>query len=414
MAIFDFGSSSKLPDELFIKKLKQKLFRYIYKSIKMSDDVYTIQLPGSNLQFTRYLFIKEEVRIALLLAILNKNDDAIFWAYELYYSGFKYELFHLIWKIYYDFFATLNPSFEQFLQKKQKELLNTGGEDRILSAIIQTLLFRPFNTDIWLARTLASRFILETNYAHAPENLTHTDRTATNMTQWVANRDFRSIIQWIYNEKYNAEEIYDICLDIFKVKTKSRLNKLFKSVISNNKIGIDVKTVLLVKIMSLFQTKKEKCIYVNVEPEDIVLYETITGDNVLANVYSCCGGIDQFNCLSLFKLTRDKYIDTAYRQNWLYHASFAPIWSQRIRQYGGYVDYTKQKVVFTDDDLMEEFYELYGLEPDEQKKEVQDKSIRKIVSKYDWKWFSEKYKGNGLIDVYDEELEDFDQDKLTY
>lgn len=376
----------------------------------MTDDVYTISLPGSNLQFTRYLFIKEEVRIALLLSILNKSDDAIFWAYELYYSGFKYELMNLIWKIYYDFFATLNPSFEQYLLKKQKEWLD---DNRILSIIIQTLLFRPFNTDIWLSRILTQRFIIDIEYAHDTEKLTQTECFRVNMTKWVADRDYRSIIQWVYNESYNAAEMYDICLDIFNVKSKSRLSKLFQHVMKD----VNIKTILLAKIMALFTNKKEKCIYVNVELEEIIYYETITGGNVLANVYSCCDGIDKFNCLSLFKLTRDKYkncLTTVYRQNWLYHASFAPIWSQRIRKYGGYVDYTKQKVIFTNDDLMEEFYELYGLEPDEQKKEVQDKSIGKIVAKYNWKWFIEKYRCGRLLEIYDEELEDFDQDKLTY
>lgn len=386
----------------------------------MCDDVYTIQLPGSDLQFTRYLFIKEEVRIALLLAILNKNDDAIFWAYELYYSGYKHELFHLIWKIYYDFFATLNPSFEQYLLKKQKELLNDGineDKDRILSAIIYTLLFRPFNTDIWAARTMSQRFILDMDYAQTTEILTHTENIRINMTKWIANKDYRSIIQWIYNEKYEVEEMYSICLDIFSVKSKARLTKIFKIIVNNNIKSVDIKTILLAKIMALFTSKKEKCIYANVEPEDIIHYETITGDNnILKNVYSRCGGIDQFNCLSLFKLTRAKYpqMDAVYRENWLYHASFAPIWSQRIRQFCGYVDYTKHKVVFTDDDLMEEFYQLYDLEPDEQPKEVRDKSIGKIVAKYDWKWFVEKYKGYHLVDMYEEELEDFDQYKLTY
>ena len=41
------------------------------------DDILTIQLPGSNLVFTQYLYIKEEVRLALLVSILNKSDDAI-------------------------------------------------------------------------------------------------------------------------------------------------------------------------------------------------------------------------------------------------------------------------------------------------------------------------------------------------
>ena len=31
------------------------------------DDVYTIPLPGSNLVFTRYLYIKDEVKIAFLI-----------------------------------------------------------------------------------------------------------------------------------------------------------------------------------------------------------------------------------------------------------------------------------------------------------------------------------------------------------
>jgi hypothetical protein len=253
------------------------------------------------------------------------------------------------------------------------------------------------------------------DYAHLTEKITHTENIRTNMTKWIANKDYRSIIQWVYNEKYEVEEMYSICLDIFNVKSKARLTKLFKTVLDNS---IDIKTILLAKIMALFTNKKEKCIYVNVEPEDIIHYETIICDNnVLKNVYSCCGGIDQFNCLSLFKLTRTKYpqIDAVYRENWLYHASFAPVWSQRIRQFRGYVDYTKHKVVFTDDDLMEEFYQLYGLEPDEQPKEVRDKSIGKIVAKYCWKWFIEKYKGcNHLLDIYEEEIEDFDQDKLTY
>ena len=74
----------------------------------------------SDIIYTRYLYIKDEVRVALLVSILNKSDDAIFWGYELYYSGFQIELFELIVKIYYDFFATLNPSFEQYLLQKKK------------------------------------------------------------------------------------------------------------------------------------------------------------------------------------------------------------------------------------------------------------------------------------------------------
>ena len=123
------------------------------------DDVFTIDLPGSDLVFTRYLYVKDEVRVALLVSILNKRDDAIFCAYELYYSGFKNELLGLVWKIYYDFFATLNATFEQYLMKKHREILESeSDQDKLVSSIIQDLLFRPFNADVFLIRNISENF----------------------------------------------------------------------------------------------------------------------------------------------------------------------------------------------------------------------------------------------------------------
>ena len=117
----------------------------------------------SELVFTQYLYIKEEVRIALLVSILNKSDDAIFWAYELYYSGFKDELLKLIWKIYYDFFATLNPAYESYFIKKHNQLImdTDGSQKHIVSLIIQDLLFRPFNSDVFMLRNIYENFEIE-------------------------------------------------------------------------------------------------------------------------------------------------------------------------------------------------------------------------------------------------------------
>lgn len=391
------------------------------------DNVFTIQLPGSDLVFTRYLYIKEEVRIALLVSILNKSDDAIFWALELYYSGFKYELLNLIWKIYYDFFATLNPAYEQYLLKKHVELLseNILNEERIVSSIINDLLFRPFNSDVFFIRNLCQSFELDIDYDGIAEKITRLDDVIINMRHWISKNDFRSIAQWIFNvnkDKIKHVDIYGICLDIFGDTFKKKMMKNFVSVL---KLDIDNNVILIVKIMTLFSKqsglKKGRSIYINVQPEDIVLYETIVGGDIkhyriLEKVYVC--GIDDFSHLSLFNLTRNKYnlLDN-YRFRWEYHASFSPLWSKRIKDFGGYPDYTKQKVIFKEDlndDLMQEFYEMYGLEPDEQRKEVQDKSIGKIEKVYNWKWFNEQYKKNGLFEVYEEELDEFDVDGLKY
>ena len=51
--------------------------------------------------FTRYLYLKEEVEVALLVSLLNKDKErALFWAYELYYSGLANELIVTLWRIY--------------------------------------------------------------------------------------------------------------------------------------------------------------------------------------------------------------------------------------------------------------------------------------------------------------------------
>jgi hypothetical protein len=389
------------------------------------DDIFTIPLPGSELVFTRYLYVKEEVRISLLVSILNKSNDAVFWAYELYYSGFKYELLNLIWKIYYDFFATLNPAYEAYFLKKHKELLDENHNECIISSIIQDLLFHPFNTDVFMLRNICETFDIDVDYYNATEKITNMDEVTFNFTQWIFNNDFRSIAQWILNinKKILPIDVYKICLDIFGKEVKLLKNKLTKEFVSATKVNININHILLTKIMTLFskkaELKKGKSIYIHVEPEDIIIYEPIIGSEelkhyrILEIAYMC--GIDDFKHLSLFKLSRNKYnLQEKYRYNWEYHASFSPGWSKRIREFKGYTDFIKQKVIFIDDDLMQEFYEFYGLEPDEQKLDVQNKSIQTIEKIHNWKWFNEQYKKNGLFEVYEEELEEFDVDGIKY
>jgi hypothetical protein len=375
----------------------------------------------SDLIFTRYLYVKQEVEITLLVSILNKSDDAIFWGYELYYSGFKHELFDFLLKIYYDFFATLNPTFEAYLLKKYKEFCS---DTRLVSSIIQDLLFRPFNTDVFFLKSICSKFEIECDYHKDTEKITDSQSCQKNLIQWFETNDYRSIAEWILNvnkDTIDINDIYSQCLDIFEL-TNPKLVKEFIIVIkfTTNMKTINKNIVLLSKIMSLFSKKhnlkKGKSIYINVEPEDIITYETIynvTHYRILET--ACICGINDFKHLSLFKLKRNKYnLNEIYWYKWLYYASFSPLWLQRISQFGGTIDYLNQTVLFDDEDLMEEFYSLYGLEPDEQKECVQNKSIVTIEKINNWLWFYNNYKKNGFVEIWEEELEEFDVDGLQY
>jgi hypothetical protein len=61
--------------------------------------------------------------------------------------------------------------------------------------------------------------------------------------------------------------------------------------------------------------------------------------------------------------------------HWIYYASRSPYWLDLIEDYGGLPNDEKQDIDFPNDDLLEAFYEHWGLEPDEQSKELHDKLI---------------------------------------
>jgi hypothetical protein len=61
--------------------------------------------------------------------------------------------------------------------------------------------------------------------------------------------------------------------------------------------------------------------------------------------------------------------------NWLYHASFSPIWKNRIDRYCGKIEHETQTIVFENEDAAEHFDKWHNYEPDEQPKWVQDNWI---------------------------------------
>ena len=425
-------------------------------SNKVRDASFSIDLPGSNLVFTRYLYLKDEVKLALLVSILNKSDDAIFWAYELYYSGFKIEFYDYIWQIYYDFFATLNPSFEMYLHKTLKNPNDLLQNTKLVSTVVQNLIIRPFNTDVFFLRTICKTFEIECNMVNPNYDVTKLIKSTSNfyeqLTNWIDNKDFKSIAQYILNvvilisDTENSDavlyKIYghtiDIFMNIYNIKlSKPKLLKDFQTAqdrvneLTNfNTVIYFKKVILLTKILTLVSVKekliKGKNFYIIVEPEDIIPYETIelTMNEIGMKHYNVLStprisGIDDLNHLSLFKLERDKLnqekIKEMYFHNWLYHASFSPLWFDRIKRYRGWVDYRTQKVEFVDDDVLELFYKKYGYEPDEQNQNTHDKSLLIHTNpSINWTTFHNKFKTNNLFMLEDEILDEINSDKIKY
>jgi hypothetical protein len=172
-----------------------------------------------------------------------------------------------------------------------------------------------------------------------------------------------------------------------------------------------------------------KNLYVHVEPEETVVYETVSVDlkergngskrpvlpayQVLRK--SALYSIDEHNYLSLFHLKRDiEDIRHAYLNEWLYYAHFSPLWRKRIEQFKGEVFHDCKTVDFPTADALETFYEHYNYEPDEQSAIIQDKCIQQIKQERTWFSFYQEQKGRGIIKMDKSILLRLDKIQLLY
>ena len=86
--------------------------------------------------FTRYLYEFQHVKNSLLESVREKQrEEALFWAYELYYSGFREE----VWQCVREFYASkYSQSIERRVDKFYAEWKETG-DACLLGTVVGTL-----------------------------------------------------------------------------------------------------------------------------------------------------------------------------------------------------------------------------------------------------------------------------------
>jgi hypothetical protein len=93
---------------------------------------------------TRYLYIKQEVLASIALALIESNlEEALFWAYELYYSGFQEECMEFIPAVYREWYAVKNPKLGKFLNSQLKKWLESRS-DAVLGTMIRNIMHKEF------------------------------------------------------------------------------------------------------------------------------------------------------------------------------------------------------------------------------------------------------------------------------
>ena len=307
--------------------------------------------------YTRCLYDKKAVEFSLLIALLDRNrEEALFWTYELYHSGFKEETISLLWKHYYSLYSPFFVNQGINLLKQSHVWLKNKKDDTIVGTLVENLVRCEPCIDIYM---------IYNGLKLAPDALIGT---------------FNKI-----RVCDNAVDIDDL-MDEFIVKHncfKTRGYNLLKRT-RDSFIEMPFLTLIHYKIacMSLLFTglflkirsnKFDPKFYVKLTENDIKLYKT-------KKVVELKGyKIARRNCL--YKLTlepesREKSI-TDY-DDWIYYASKSPLWKSRIERYNGQINASERTVSFLNEDDEELFYNWYNFEPDEQPCSTQDMWMGKI------------------------------------
>ena len=331
-------------------------------------------LPSSS-ALTNLLYFKDEVEAALIIAILNKNEGAaIFWAYELHYSGLNDDLFSLLEKIYYYFFGTLNPNFKSLLNRK---LASRQPED--INDIVVNFLIRPYNLDIFLLVQTCKSVKMPTSF----------------------DGDLAPLLQ--------AKKFATVAKYVLHTCSETEFAKIAEGTGSRIEyLALLINRIQGCKIGHKLYLESE---YVAPEiGENPILYK------ILEN--HCNYGVNDSGLLSVFHLERPKEhkeVQNLWFNHWLYYACRSPAWLERVESYDGVLDNDKKCVSFPDEDQEEAFYNQFGLEPDEQKRETQDKVIPHLVGEVNISDFYEKFKGNkGIYKITKNTLEKIKTLKLIY
>lgn len=232
--------------------------------------------------FTRYLYYKNEVINSLHWSILeNQCDESLYWAYELYFSGFQEEVFYYTREFYFMYYQETYPEYETYIDMQHQE-------------------WKVFKTDHCIIGTIVKLLV------GSRPSLTN------------AIRIRQKII--VDKSKINEHKVFDT--------TRIPLCEIHK-----------FRTLKLTKNMRNW---------------------------TFLNTVACKYKIRRIMCddLSIDYPTVGKI----NFDNWLYYASYTPIWKKRILKYGGIIDIDTHTVIIED----ENFLHNYDYEPDEQSTELKE------------------------------------------
>lgn len=169
------------------------------------------------LQLTRFLYPKDEVELSLMTALLTKEpcETCLFWACELIYSGF--DISQLLWSIYYDFYAQLNPGLFDKIATALKKLKEESLVEPVL-VVIKTLRVKKATDNVFSLRISQVPTSISIYKGRAPAWLTKYPSEQRPLLRAICNYDWNQIIMYIGRKVGEPKELIKSVLNVMMEK----------------------------------------------------------------------------------------------------------------------------------------------------------------------------------------------------
>jgi hypothetical protein len=211
----------------------------------------------------------------------------------------------------------------------------------------------------------------------------NTDKKYKNLLLSIDKKHYKNIAYYLRRFRNNEDELFQIIVNYYKNKSKKHLkmyngeDKMHNLIATMFHLSLKDPPAREIRV----QITKEELEYgMNTNKITVALYKVLK-EKRLFKISSKIG------CFELRKYDC-KYpnIQDIQWHHWEYFSYNSPLWKERFDKYKIIIDHEKFLISFEDDDEYEEFSEKYYYEPDEQSKEVQERSIGAIVdiSINDW------------------------------
>ena len=341
---------------------------------------------------TRYLYVYDEVILSLLTELLSqKNIETCYYlTSEIYHTNCE-NIFDLLWKIYFDFYAEYNGSFETCIANKQNVWLKHKTIKPVLF-IVKNMFYLHGSSNVFHLRQFVENGgkCLTLYRLHRPlllrRNWDHHDKLLCRLFLAVEKRHFKNAAVYLMKlqKKFSSDSIYFSLIDYFAssvdLKKYTIIQKRWSSRLWKNDYHMLLAFILY--MTAPLEKIKKRFVYKPLDKEEIKFVEDISN---IENIPPYKQLLHKRRSvispeISSFHSSCDS--DVNYKNNilnnWEYYANRSNIWKKRIAAFGGYVK--NERIVFHCEDEMERFYNLYGLELDEQPLYIQNMGFLDTVS----------------------------------